>query len=104
MSIYVIDLDGTLCDTKRAEEGYWRYLEATPFPERIEKVNQLYDDGHTIIIETARGCTSGKDWYPETFEQLKTFGLKFHNLRTGVKHGADFFIDDKGINADDFFK
>lgn len=104
MAIYVVDLDGTLCDTQRSEEGFWRYLEAKPFPERIEKINKLYDEGHTIIIETARGCTSGKDWYPDTFAQLKSFGLKFHQLRTGVKHGADFFIDDKGINAEDFFK
>jgi hypothetical protein len=103
MAIYVIDLDGTLCDTKLSEEGYWRYLEATPYPERIEKVNRLYDDGHTIIIETARGCVSGKDWYPDTIEQLTRFGLRFHDLRTGIKHAADFFIDDRAINADDFF-
>jgi len=103
MAIYVIDLDGTLCDTKRTEER-WLYLEAAPFPERIEKVNSLFDDGHTIIIETARGCISGKDWYADTFDQLRSFGLKFHQLRTGTKFGADYFIDDRGISADEFFK
>jgi len=103
MAIYVIDLDGTLCNTERTEEG-WRYLEAEPYLDRIEKVNKLYDEGHTIIIETARGCGSGRDWYPDTFDQLKRFGLRFHTLRTGVKHGGDYFIDDKGINADDFFQ
>ncbi len=102
MAIYVIDLDGTLCDTKRSPEG-WRYLEAVPFPERIEKVNKLYDEGHTIIIETARGCTSGRSWLIDTIEQLKGFGLKFHTVRTGIKYGADYFIDDKAINSDDFF-
>lgn len=103
MAIYVIDLDGTLCDTKRNEER-WLYLEAAPFPERIEKVNTLFDAGHTIIIETARGCASGKDWYADTLDQLRAFGLKFHQLRTGVKFGADYFIDDRGINANEFFK
>ena len=103
MAIYVIDLDGTLCNTIHTPEG-WKYLEAVPFPDRIEKVNKLYDEGHTIIIETARGCTSGRNWYFDTLDQLKEFGLKFHGLRTGIKYGADFFIDDRAINSEDFFK
>jgi hypothetical protein len=103
MAIYVIDLDGTLCDTKLSENG-WLYLQATPYDDRIQKVNSLYDEGHTIIIETARGCGSGRDWYADTFAQLQAFGVKFHTLRTGTKFGADFFIDDRGISADDFFK
>ena len=103
MSIYVFDLDGTLCDTKKKEDGNWDYLGAQPFPERIQRVNQLYDEGHTIIVETARGCVSGKNWFYQTVEQLKGFGLRFHHLRTGVKFGADFFIDDKGVHSDDFF-
>ena len=36
--------------------------------------------------------------------QLKEFGLKFHTLRTGVKYGADLFVDDKGISDNNFFK
>ena len=100
---YVFDLDNTLCDTQRNESGNWDYLGAKPFEERVQKVNQLYDEGHYIMIETARGCVSGKDWYPQTYEQLISFGLKFHELRTGVKMNADFFIDDKGVSDKDFF-
>ena len=38
-------------------------------------------------------------------EQLKSWGVKLnHTLRTGVKFGADIFIDDKGISDDRFFK
>ena len=36
-------------------------------------------------------------------DQLKSWGVKFHTLRTGVKFGADLFIDDKGINDESFF-
>lgn len=103
MKTFVFDLDNTLCDTKRKEDGNWDYLGALPFQERINKVNSLYDEGHEIIVETARGCVSGKDWYPQTFEQLVTFGLKFHKLRAGVKFNADYFIDDKAVNDKDFF-
>ena len=42
---YCFDLDGTLC-TKRNLD----YQNAEPFKERIEIVNSLYDEGHTIVI------------------------------------------------------
>lgn len=101
--IYVFDLDNTLCDTKKKEDGNWDYLNALPFVDRINVVNDLYDKGNRIIIETARGCVSKKNWYEQTYHQLISFGLKFHELRAGVKFNADFFIDDKAINSNDFF-
>ena len=99
---YVFDLDNTLCDTKKKDDGNWDYLNANPFLERIQTVNKLHDDGH-YIIETARGCVSKKNWYEQTYKQLMGFGLKFNELRAGVKFNADFFIDDKAINSEDFF-
>jgi len=95
----VFDLDGTLLNVDR---NY--YDKATPIKHRINMVNKLYDEGHTIIIETARGCVSGKNYFFYTLDQLKEFGLKFHTLRTGVKYGADLFVDDKGISDNNFFK
>jgi hypothetical protein len=97
--IYCFDLDNTLCRT----EGNI-YEEAQPIVNRIEFVNKLYSEGHTIIIETARGCVSGKNWFYFTLNQLKSWNVNFHTLRTGHKIGADFFIDDRGINDKDFFK
>jgi len=96
--IYCFDLDGTLCNT----EGN-NYSESRPKKDRIQIVNKLYNDGHTIIIDTARGCVSGKNYFFFTMDQLKSWGVKFHTLRTGVKFGADLFIDDKGINDESFF-
>lgn len=96
--IYVFDLDGTLCETKGN-----LYEKSVPINNRIDFVNQLYKEGHTIIIDTARGCVSGKNWWYFTVKQLKSWDLKFHTLRTGVKYGADIFIDDKGFNDKDFF-
>ena len=37
-----------------------------------------------------------------TREQLNTWGCKYHDLILGKPH-ADYFIDDKGINSNDFF-
>ena len=97
--IYCFDLDNTLCKT----EGNY-YEDAKPIQSRIDKVNKLYDDGNTIIIDTARGCVSGKNWWYFTVEQLKGWGVKFHTLRTGVKFGADVFVDDKGFSDRNFFE
>jgi hydroxymethylpyrimidine pyrophosphatase-like HAD family hydrolase len=97
--VYCFDLDGTLCTT----DGN-NYKDSTPKKERIKIVNTLYEDGHTILIDTARGCVSGKNYFFFTLDQLKSWGVKFHTLRTGVKFGADIFIDDKGIKDQRFFK
>ena len=88
---------------KRKKTAIGIILGAKPFPERVDFINKLFNDGHYIIIETARGCVSKKNWYEQTYSQLVDFGLKFHELRTGVKFNADYFIDDKAINSEDFF-
>jgi len=100
--VFVFDLDGTLCFTPENENGP-QYYEAEPLRDRIEKVNNLYDEGHIIIIDSARGNTSGKNWFYVTLKQLKSWGLKFHTLRTGVKLTADVYVDEKAINAEEFF-
>ena len=107
--IYCFDLDGTLCtlEVHGMKEGVGKdkhqYMKAKPMQDRIALVNELYDKGHTIIVETARGAVSGIDWYASTKNQLKNWGLKYHTLRTGVKHAADIYIDDKGMHGDHFF-
>ena len=101
--IYCFDLDNTLCDTKQNSDGTMDYMGASPFEDRIALVNSLYNDGNTIYIETARGSGSGIDWFLQTKNQLDGWGVKYHQLRTGIKFPADIFIDDKGISDKDFF-
>lgn len=97
--IYCFDLDGTLCHTDGSD-----YKESKPIQARIDYVNRLYDEGHTIYIETARGSSTGIDWTLHTKKQLETWGLNYHRLRAGTKFHADVFIDDKGISDKDFFE
>jgi hypothetical protein len=95
---YCFDLDGTLCT--QTHGGNYHLSE--PFTQAIYAVNKLYDDGHTIIIDTGRGSTSGIDWTELTTKQLFSWGLKYHELRVGKKISADIFVDDKSINAKDW--
>ena len=97
--IFCFDLDGTLCDTNELDYG-----NAIPRPDYIKRVNQLYDAGHTIIIDTARGTTSGIRWAAKTKRQLKAWGLKFHQLRAGTKFYADVYIDDRSQHPTEFFR
>ena len=91
--IYEVDLDGTLCSNTNGA-----YEHAVPFKNRIEKINQLYNNGNIININTARGATTGIDWYDLTVRQLQDWGIKYHSLTVGKKHHYDFIIDDKAIN------
>jgi len=101
--IYVFDLDNTLCITHKNQIGEWDYHNSIPITKRIEKVNKLFEQGNQIIIETARGNSSKIDWFLHTEKQLISWGLKYHQLRTGIKFGADYYIDDRAINSETFF-
>ena len=97
--IYCFDLDGTLCTNTEGE-----YSKDSPYLDRIDIVNSLYDSGNTILIDTARGSTTKINWYELTENQLKEWGIKYHTLRVGVKLNFDILIDDKCINDTLFFK
>lgn len=108
LKTYVIDIDGTICTN--GDCNSCKYEGSTPILERIEKINSLYDEGHTIKYFTARGMGRYNDdiekakerFYTLTEMQLKIWGCKYHELILG-KPSGDIYIDDKGMNSDDFF-
>ncbi len=98
MMRFVLDLDNTLVNTNGSD-----YENSTPIPEAIEKVRKYHNRGDHIIIMTARGSGSKKDWREFTAKQLKEFGIPYDQLIVGLKPGGvDVFIDDKAINALDW--
>jgi hydroxymethylpyrimidine pyrophosphatase-like HAD family hydrolase len=107
--IYVFDIDGTVCDNRCELKGD-DYANSKSIPNRIKRINKLYDEGHTIIFQTARGMgrtknnviESYKQFYDFTFIQLTEWGVKFHSLFLG-KPSGDVYIDDKGVCDEQFF-
>ena len=97
--VYCFDLDDTLCSLSSKN-----YSKAIPIPEAIKEVNRLYDLGNTIKIFTARGTTSKIDYTILTQQQLKSWGLKYHELIMNTKPSFDIIIDDRAINAHDWRK
>ena len=98
MIIY-IDIDETICDSPLNRD----YSQAVPMANRINKVNQLYDEGNTIVYWTARGSGSGIDWSEVTTNQLEQWGAKHHELKLG-KPVYDLFICDKAVESKIFFE
>lgn len=100
---YCFDIDGTLCHTPNDDKGKPDYINSTPIHFMVEQVNRLYDEGNYIIMQTARGKGSGIDHTELTKKQLSEWGYKYHELfPMFCKPTADIFIDDKGINVEDW--
>ena len=98
MIIYV-DIDETICVSPKNRN----YTEAQPIKENIKKINDLFDNGDTIVYWTARGSGSGKNWLDVTKSQLNSWGVKYHDCKVG-KPMYDLFICDKAINSLTYFK
>lgn len=89
---FVFDIDGVIAQIVPGND----YRKSKPIQETVDMVNALYEQGHRIILFTARGGTSGIDWSELTQQQMTAWGVKHHQLRMG-KPAADFYIDDKLI-------
>ena len=88
---YCFDIDNTICFTTDTD-----YDKAKPDWQMIKEVNKLYDKGHIVLLQTARGSLSGVDHRTLTETQLEEWGVKYHELHFG-KVAADLYVDDKGM-------
>ncbi len=104
--ILCFDLDGVICsNTKYKSANLINYKKSKSIPSAIKAINKLYDNGHTIVIYTARGMTRyngnlsliKKKLSKITVNSLKSWKLKYHKLVFG-KIYYDLIIDDKAIN------
>jgi len=87
---FVVDIDGVLSSLTPGNE----YGLATPLADNIRRVNKLYDSGDRIVLFTARGSMTGRDWRAVTEEQMRAWGVRYHELHFG-KPAGDFYIDDR---------
>lgn len=84
-------MDGTICTEERT---YSRSM-AKPLDNAVESINELYNEGHTIIIYSARTWME----YEMTVDWLSRHGVKYHQLMLGKPVG-DVWIDDRAITCD----
>lgn len=97
------DIDNTLVSEPKIPADY---SSVEPISRNIEFLRYLKSQGHVIILQTARRMKthSGNvgrlvaDIGRVTFETLDRFEIPFDEIYFGKPY-ADFYIDDKGIDA-----
>lgn len=96
------DLDNTLVTYPTIPGDY---TSVKPIEKNIKLLNNLKNDGHEIIIHTARRMLTHKNNIGKvikdiglvTFENLEKFNIQYDELIFG-KPIADIYIDDKALN------
>ena len=89
------DIDGVIFSRNLIQN----YSEVEPNYWVIDFINFLSEKGCKIIIFTARGTKTGKDWKKITISQLEKYSVSYDELVFG-KPGSDFYVDDKNISLE----
>jgi hypothetical protein len=100
----VVDFDDTIATTFNRD-----WANATANRSLIDKLNDLYDQGWTVHIVTARGqiscngdCDAADRKYRSQIEKwLRDHGVQYTDLSFQKKLAA-YYIDDKGITPEQF--
>ena len=92
---FVFDIDGVIAKLQKDLD----YALSEPNGRMVKIINKLYDYGNKIVLFTARGYVTGKDWSQVTKEQMQRWGVKYHELKFG-KPNADYYVDDRMISME----
>lgn len=92
---FVFDIDGVVAKLQKDLD----YALSEPNERMVKIINRLYDYGNKIVLFTARGYVTGKDWSQVTKEQMQRWGVKYHELKFG-KPNADYYVDDRMISLE----
>lgn len=90
---FVFDIDGVIAQF----DATLNYQNSLPNEKMISIINQLHEWGNEIVLFTARGYVTGKDWEDVTKKQMERFGLSYDELLFG-KPNADYYVDDKMLD------
>ena len=96
-----IDLDGVIC---RLREPGQNYADLEPVSGAVEKLRQLKDAGHYIILCTARHMKTCQGNVGQvvarqgavTLEWLARHNIEYDEIHFGKPH-AQVYIDDNGL-------
>ena len=106
MSRICIDLDGVICTIKKTDQTY---ADVTPIPGVKEKIKSLRQNGHYVIIFTARHMKTCNGNVGQiisrvgkiTLDWLKSNEIEFDEIYFG-KPWADVYIDDNAFRFNDW--
>lgn len=107
----VVDIDGTLCDLKTADQSY---LEVAPKPSMIEKMREYQAAGYHIILFTSRQMRTyagnlgkiNKYTAPMTREWLDNYDVPYDEIIFGKPWAGrgGYYIDDRAFRPSELLK
>lgn len=89
---YFCDIDGTLLKYRKFKT--YTTTNAKPIKTTIDKLNEWYDDGHMIVLTTARPETLKQ----HTINELTKNNIPFDKLIMGIERGPRYLINDMDPN------
>lgn len=107
----VVDLDGTICPIKKADE---RYEDLKPYDNVIQKLEEYKKEGFRILIFTARQMRTHEGniglinvhTSRMTMDWLDKWNVPYDEIIFGKPWPGKggFYIDDRAIRPDEFLK
>ena len=95
---FIVDIDDTLFISIKKETPRGVEYKIIECRGEIAMVNMAYEQGHTIIIHTGRNW----DQYKKTVEQLKNYGIMYHELIMGKPQGIYIDATQCGKSIEEF--
>lgn len=105
----IVDIDGTLCDIKRAGQAY---AEVEPRREMIAKLREYQARGYRILLFTSRNMRTynnslgmiNKHTAPVLLEWLARWDVPYDEILFGKPWARDkgFYVDDRTVRPDEF--
>jgi len=89
---YFVDIDGTIFVYRKFET--YKNTEAEVVKSSKQYLQRVYDDGHMIVLTTARP----EDLREHTKYELKKNGIPYHRLIMGIERGPRYLINDMDPN------
>ena len=89
---YFVDIDGTIFKYRKFETYETSLAEV--IPSTLEYLQKIKDEGHMVVLTTAR-----PDWlYSHTVNELKVNNIPFDRLVMGIERGPRYLINDMDPN------
>lgn len=112
-STFVMDIDSTICIASKYQTNTSSndYVNARPIWPVIEKIRKLKNEGHKIILHTARGMRTYEgdveqirlNVLPVLLSWLNRHDVPYDDLHIGKPWGPNvYYIDDRGLSPADF--
>lgn len=110
----IIDIDGTLCPSKKESDPIGEYENLEPFAPMVRKIREYKAAGYTIVLHTARHMrTTGGNvgiilakYSQHTFRWLEKHDIPYDEILFGKPWPGrrGFYVDDRAVRPSEFLK